>query len=52
MAAYLPDGAAGRDAVLVGATVTLTHTVGVLVLGLAISLSSAFAGEQVLRWLA
>ena len=34
-----------------GATVTATHTVGVLVLGLAISLSSAFAGEQVLRWL-
>jgi nickel/cobalt exporter len=52
MAAYLA-GRRGRprDAVLVGATVTLTHTVGVLVLGLAISLSSAFAGEQVLRWL-
>jgi nickel/cobalt transporter (NicO) family protein len=52
MAAYLA-GRRGRprDAVLVGATVTATHTVGVLVLGLAVSLSSAFAGDQVLRWL-
>ncbi|CAA9390469.1 MAG: hypothetical protein AVDCRST_MAG66-864, partial [uncultured Pseudonocardia sp.] len=52
MAAYLA-GRRGRprDAVLVGATVTATHTVGVLVLGLAISLSSSFAGDQVLRWL-
>jgi ABC-type nickel/cobalt efflux system permease component RcnA len=52
MAAYLA-GRRGRprDAVLVGATVTATHTVGVLVLGLAVSVSSAFAGEQVLRWL-
>ncbi len=52
MAAYLA-GRAGRprDAVTVGATVTLTHTVGVLVLGAAVSLSSAFAGDQVLRWL-
>ena len=52
MAAYLA-GRRGRprDAVLVGATVTATHTVGVLVLGLAVSLSSSFAGDQVLRWL-
>ena len=52
MAAYLA-GRRGRprDAVLVGATVTATHTVGVLLLGLAVSVSSAFAGEQVLRWL-
>ena len=52
MAAYLA-GRRGRprDAALVGATVTATHTVGVLVLGLAVSLSSSFAGDQVLRWL-
>ncbi|MDQ3734523.1 MAG: High-affinity nickel-transporter, partial [Actinomycetota bacterium] len=41
----------GRDAVIVGATVTATHTAGVLLLGSAISISSTFAGEQVLRWL-
>ncbi|ALG15257.1 High-affinity nickel-transporter [Kibdelosporangium phytohabitans] len=40
-----------RDAILVGATVTLTHTAGVLVLGLLISVSSVLAGEAVLRWL-
>ncbi|CAM3705737.1 nickel/cobalt transporter [Kibdelosporangium persicum] len=40
-----------KDAVLVGATVTLTHTAGVLVLGLLISVSSVLAGEAVLRWL-
>jgi ABC-type nickel/cobalt efflux system permease component RcnA len=52
MAAYLA-GRRGRprDALVVGATVTATHTVGVLVLGLAISLSSTLAGDQVLRWL-
>ncbi|WP_433262283.1 nickel/cobalt transporter [Actinosynnema sp. CS-041913] len=52
IAAYLAgrDGTP-RDAVVVGATVTLTHTAGVLVLGLAISASSALAGESVLRWL-
>ncbi|MFL6098030.1 MAG: nickel/cobalt transporter [Blastococcus sp.] len=52
MAAYLA-GRRGRtrDAVIVGATVTATHTVGVLVLGLALSFSSSLAGEQVLRWL-
>jgi nickel/cobalt transporter (NicO) family protein len=40
-----------RDAVTVGATVTVTHTAGVLVLGLLISGSSAVAGESVLGWL-
>jgi nickel/cobalt exporter len=40
-----------KDAIVVGATVTLTHTAGVLVLGLLISLSSVLAGESVLRWL-
>jgi ABC-type nickel/cobalt efflux system permease component RcnA len=52
MAAYVA-GRRGRphDALVVGATVTATHTVGVLVLGLAISLSSTLAGDQVLRWL-
>lgn len=41
----------GRDAFIVGATVTATHTAGVLLLGLAISVSSTLAGEEVLRWL-
>jgi len=44
MAAYLV-GRKGRlrDVVTVGATVTITHTAGVLLLGLAISTTSAFA---------
>ena len=52
MAAYLA-GRRGRprDALTVGATVTATHTAGVLVLGLALSLSSSLAGDQVIRWL-
>lgn len=52
IAAYLA-GREGtpRDAVVVGATVTLTHTAGVLVLGLVVSVAGAFAGEAVLRWL-
>ncbi|PWK81508.1 ABC-type nickel/cobalt efflux system permease component RcnA [Lentzea atacamensis] len=52
MAAYLA-GSRGtrRDALLVGATVTITHTAGVLVLGLLLSVSSVIAGESVLRWL-
>ncbi|MFJ8961508.1 nickel/cobalt transporter [Lentzea sp. NPDC102401] len=50
IAAYLAgrDGTA-RDAITVGATVTLTHTIGVLVIGLVISASSALAGESLLR---
>jgi ABC-type nickel/cobalt efflux system permease component RcnA len=52
MAAYLAGRrGSNRDAVLVGATVTLTHTAGVLVLGLLLSASSALAGDEVLRWL-
>lgn len=52
MAAYLA-GRRGRrrDAVLVGTTVTLTHTVGVLVLGLVLTVASSLAGEEVLRYL-
>jgi ABC-type nickel/cobalt efflux system permease component RcnA len=50
MAAYLA-GSRGtrRDALLVGATITVTHTAGVLVLGLLLSVSSVIAGESVLR---
>ncbi|WP_435598227.1 nickel/cobalt transporter [Streptomyces anulatus] len=52
MAAYLA-GRRGtrRDALTVGATVTLTHTAGVLVLGLALPVSTHLAGETVLIWL-
>ncbi|WP_405496169.1 sulfite exporter TauE/SafE family protein [Streptomyces sp. NBC_00096] len=52
MAAYLA-GRRGtpRDAVTVGATVTLTHTAGVLALGLALPLATHLAGETVLGWL-
>ncbi|MFJ7527932.1 nickel/cobalt transporter [Streptomyces griseus] len=52
MAAYLA-GRRGtrRDAFTVGATVTLAHTAGVLVLGLALPVSTHLAGETVLMWL-
>src|SRR5688572_17240585 len=52
MAAYIA-GTQGsvRDAVLVGTTVTATHTGGVLALGLALTLSSSLAGDVVLGWL-
>ncbi|MEV6008596.1 hypothetical protein AB0M29_17495 [Streptomyces sp. NPDC051976] len=52
MAAYLA-GRQGRtrDALTVAGTVTLTHTASVLVLGIALSASSALAGEDVLAWL-
>jgi ABC-type nickel/cobalt efflux system permease component RcnA len=52
MAAYIAgrQGTA-RDAIVVGATVTATHTGGVLVLGLALTISSSLAGETVLAWL-
>ncbi|GAA2146168.1 hypothetical protein GCM10009760_35570 [Kitasatospora kazusensis] len=52
MAAYLA-GRRGRtrDAVTVGATVTVTHTAGVLVLGLCLTAFSSLAGDQVLGWL-
>ncbi|GAA1371476.1 HoxN/HupN/NixA family nickel/cobalt transporter [Streptomyces beijiangensis] len=53
MAAYLA-GRQGRprDAVTVASTVTLTHTASVLLLGIALSISSALVGEQALAWLA
>ena len=52
MAAYLA-GRRGRprDAVTVGATVTLTHTGGVLLLGLLLTTAASLAGERVLGWL-
>lgn len=52
MAAYLA-GRRGtpRDAVTVGATVTLTHTAGVLALGLLLPVATTLAGETVLTWL-
>lgn len=52
MAAYLV-GRRGRlrDVVAVGATVTATHTAGVLVLGLLVSVSSSFAPTSAERWL-
>ncbi len=52
MAAYLA-GRRGRarDAVTVGATVTFTHTAGVLVLGLLLPVATNLAGETVLAWL-
>jgi len=49
MAAYIAGRQGSvRDAVLVGATVTATHTGGVLLLGLALSVSTSLAGESVL----
>jgi nickel/cobalt exporter len=52
MAAYLA-GRHGRprDALAVGATVTLTHTGGVLVLGLLLTTVAGLAGERILSWL-
>src|SRR6185437_2319617 len=48
MAAYLAGKRGSvRDAVVVGATVTVTHTIGVLLLGLALTASSSLAGERV-----
>lgn len=52
LAAYLA-GRRGRprDALTVAATVTLTHTGGVLVLGLVLTAGTAIAGERILGWL-
>jgi len=52
MAAYLV-GRRGRlrDVVTVGATVTITHTAGVLVLGLAITTTASFAPTQAEQYL-
>jgi nickel/cobalt transporter (NicO) family protein len=52
MAAYIAGRQGSvRDAVMVGATVTATHTGGVLALGLALTVSTTLAGEVVLGWL-
>jgi len=40
-----------RDAVIVGTTVTVTHTAGVLILGIATSAFASLAAESVLKWL-
>jgi nickel/cobalt transporter (NicO) family protein len=52
LAAYLA-GRRGRprDALIVGATVTLTHTGAVLVVGLLLSVSAALAGDRLLGYL-
>ena len=52
MAAYIA-GRRGRprDALTVGAIVTLTHTGGVLVLGLLLTATASLAGDVVLSWL-
>ncbi|NUT35554.1 MAG: High-affinity nickel-transporter [Hamadaea sp.] len=52
MALYLA-GRQGRrrDAFIVGGTVTLTHTAGVLILGIATTVFAGLAAESVLRWL-
>ncbi|QKW23172.1 high frequency lysogenization protein HflD [Kitasatospora sp. NA04385] len=52
MAAYLA-GRRGRtrDAVTVGATVTVTHTAGVIVIGLCLTTFSSLAGDVLLGWL-
>jgi nickel/cobalt transporter (NicO) family protein len=52
MAAYLV-GLRGslRQAATIGATVTVTHTAGVLLLGLVLSASRAVASERVYPWL-
>jgi nickel/cobalt exporter len=52
MAAYLAGKRGStRDAVTVGATVTFTHTAGVLALGLLLSVSASLAGESIINWL-
>jgi len=52
MAAYLAGRRGSRrDAVTVGVTVTVTHTAGVLVLGLLLTASASVAGESLLAWL-
>ncbi len=53
MAAYLLGERRGsvRQALTLGATVTVTHTIGVLVLGAAISLSTLAAPDRIYPWL-
>lgn len=52
MAAYIAGRrGSARDALVVGATVTLTHTAGVIILGLALTVSTSLAGPDVLNYL-
>ncbi|WP_131747713.1 hypothetical protein [Frankia sp. Cppng1_Ct_nod] len=52
MAAYLvSERGTLRQVGLIGLTVTATHTVGVLLLGVALSLSTTFAPERFYPWL-
>ncbi|PRX70626.1 ABC-type nickel/cobalt efflux system permease component RcnA [Nonomuraea fuscirosea] len=52
MAAYLAGRERRlRDAVTVAATVTVTHTAGVLVLGVLVTAAGVIAGDVVLSWL-
>jgi nickel/cobalt transporter (NicO) family protein len=52
MAAYLvAERGSGRLAVLVGLTVTATHTAGVLILGVVLSATAALAPSRVYPWL-
>jgi nickel/cobalt exporter len=52
MAAYLVGGhGTRRQVVLIGLTVTATHTVGVLLLGVALSVTSSVAPEHLYPWL-
>ncbi|MEC4019129.1 nickel/cobalt transporter [Streptomyces sp. H27-D2] len=52
MAAYLAGKRGSvRDAITVGATVTFTHTAGVLILGFTLPFATHLAGESVLAWL-
>lgn len=52
MAAYLVgQRGSRRQALLIGASVTVTHTLGVLLLGLALSASSVLAPERLYPWL-
>ncbi|MGH4022502.1 MAG: hypothetical protein ACRDT0_25340, partial [Pseudonocardiaceae bacterium] len=52
IAAYLAGRrGTARDALLVGTTVTVTHTAGVLVVGLLLSAFATLVGERLLGWL-
>ncbi|MFE9692692.1 hypothetical protein [Micromonospora sp. NPDC005806] len=52
MAAYIAGRRGSyRDAIAVGATVTATHTAGVLVIGLLLTTATRLAGEDLLGWL-
>jgi ABC-type nickel/cobalt efflux system permease component RcnA len=52
MAAYLVgERGTVRDGLLIGLTVAVTHTAGVLVLGLVLTASQTFAPESVYPWL-